>query len=98
MNVTLLKKDGKKEVINRVEVAAMANAIKAGMIEKTVRHTREVYHLMNPHRQPDGQVSVQWVGGIKLPRICFAADYIKRKGELQMMAYNGLVVLEINGL
>ena len=98
MNVTLLKKDGKKEVINRVEVAAMANAIKAGMIEKTVRHTREVYHLMNPHRLPDGQVSVQWEGGVKLPRICFAADYIKRKGEWQMMAYNGLAVLEINGL
>ena len=98
MNVTLLKKDGKKEVINRVEVAAMANAIKTGMIEKTVRHTREVYHLVNPHRQPDGQVSVQWEGGIKLPRICFAADYVKRKGEWQMMAYNGLVVLEVNDL
>ena len=98
MNVTLLKKDGKKEVINRVEVAAMANAIKAGMIEKTVRHTREVYHLMNPHRLPDGQVSVQWEGGVRLPRICFAADYIKRKGEWQMMAYNGLAVLEVNDL
>jgi len=98
MNVTLLKKDGKKEVINRVEVATMANAIKGGMIENTVRHTREVYHLMNPHRLPDGQVSVQWEGGLKLPRICFAADYIRRKGDLQMMAYNGLVVLEINEL
>jgi len=76
----------------------MANAIKAGMIEKTVRHTREVYHLMNPHRLPDGQVSVQWEGGVKLPRICFAADYIKRKGEWQMMAYNGLAVLEVNDL
>ena len=32
MNVTLLKKDGKKEVINRVELAAMANAIKTGLI------------------------------------------------------------------
>ena len=31
MNVTLLKKDGKKEVINRVELAAMANAIKTGL-------------------------------------------------------------------
>ena len=98
MNVTLLKKDGKKEVINRVEVAAMANAIKAGMTEKTVRHTREVYHLMNPRRLPDGQVSVQWEGGVKLPRICFAADYIKRKGQWKMMAYNGLVVLEVNDL
>ena len=98
MNVTLLKKSGKKEVINRVEVAAMANAIKVGMIENLVRHTREVYHLMNPHRLPDGQVSTQWEGGIKLPRICFAADYMKRKDQWQMMAYNGLVVLEINDL
>ena len=41
MNVTLLKKDGKKEVINRVEVAVMAKAIKNGMVENTVRYTRE---------------------------------------------------------
>ena len=98
MNVTLLKKDGKKEVINRVELAAMANAIKTGLIEKAVRHTRELYHLMNPHRLPDGQVSTDWEGGVKLPRICFAADYVKRKGGWKMMAYNGLVVLEVNDL
>ena len=98
MNVTLLKKDGKKEVLNRVEVAAMANAIKTGLIEQIVRHTREVYHLMNPHRLADGQISTQWEGGVKLPRICFAADYMKRKGQWQMIAYNGLVVLEINDL
>ena len=98
MNVTLLKKDGKREVINRVELAAMANAIKNGMIENTVRRTREVYHLMNPHRLEDGQISTQWEGGIKLPRICFAADYLNRKGQWQMMAYNGLVVLEVNDL
>jgi hypothetical protein len=29
-----LREDGKKEVINRVELAAMANAIKTGLIEK----------------------------------------------------------------
>ena len=98
MNVTLLKKDGKNEVINRVEIAAMANAIKTGLVEHAVKYTREVYHLMNPHRLDDGQISTQWEGGVKLPRICFAADYMKRKGQWQMLAYNGLVVLEINDL
>ena len=97
-SIFLLKKDGKKEVFNRVELAAMANAIKTGLIEKAVRHTRELYHLMNPHRLPDGQVSTDWEGGVKLPRICFAADYVKRKGGWKMMAYNGLVVLEVNDL
>ena len=98
MKITLLKRDGKREVINRVEIAAMANAIKTGMIDKTVRHTRETYHLMNPHRLADGQVFTQWEGGVRLPRICFAADYQNRKGEWRMIGYNGLVVLEVNDL
>ena len=98
MKVTLLKKVGKNEVINRVEIEEIASAIKTGMMKNAVTHVREVYHLMNPHRQADGQISTQWVGGIKLPRICFAADYINRNGQWKMMAYNGLVVLEVNDL
>ena len=98
MNITLYKKEGKKEVINRVELVDMANAIKTGVIQKSVKYTREIYHLMNPHRLADGQISTQWEGGVKLPRICFAADYVNRKGEQKMMGYNGLVVLEINDL
>ena len=47
MKVTLLKKDGKKEVVNRVELADMATAIKNGQFERIVKHTREIYHLMN---------------------------------------------------
>ena len=62
-----------------------------------VRKTREVYHLMNPHRLPDGQVAVQWEGGIKLPRICFVADYQNRKGDWRMLSYNGLVVAGSTG-
>ena len=98
MKVTLLKKDGRKEVINRVELADLAAAIKDGRMMQAVRKMREVYHLMNPHRLADGQVSTQWEGGIRLPRICFAADYQNRKGEWRMIGYNGLVVLEVNDL
>ena len=98
MKITLLKKEGRKEIINRVELVEMASAIKTGMIKNTVRQTREVYHLMNPHRLGDGQISTQLEGGIKLPRICFVADYQNRKGDWRMLAYNGLVVLEVNDL
>ena len=98
MKVTVLKRDGKNEVINRVEVGAVATAIKGSMIEKAVKRTREVYHLMSVHRQPDGQITTNWVGGIRLPRICFAADYRMLKGAWKMMQYNGLVVLEVNDL
>ena len=98
MKVTLLKKDGHKEVINRVELVDLAAAIKNGSMMQAVKKTREVYHLMNPHRLADGQVSTQWEGGIRLPRICFAADYQNRKGEWRLIDYNGLVVLEVNDL
>ena len=98
MKVTFLKKDGKKEVINRVEVDAIATAIKEGSMENAVRRLREVYHLMSIHRKADGQIVTNWVGGVRLPRICFAADYRMLKGEWRMMAYSGLVVLEVNDL
>ena len=98
MKVTLLKKDGRKEVINRVELVDLVAAIKDGRMMQAVKKTREVYHLMNPHRLADGQVSTQWEGGIRLPRICFAADYQNRKGEWRLIDYNGLVVLEVNDL
>ena len=98
MKVTLVKRNGKKEIINRVEFSEMAAAIKEGQIERGVRKVREVYHLMNLHRQPNGQITTNWEGGIRLPRICFAADYRKRKDEWQMLGYNGLVVLEVNNL
>ena len=98
MNITLLKKTGSKEVINRIELSELAAAIKNGVFKNAVTRTREVYHLMNPHRQEDGQIDTQWEGGIKLPRICFTADYINRKGAWAMIAYNGLVVLEVNDL
>ena len=98
MKVTLLKRDGKKEVINRVELPALADAMRNGGVEKAVKNTREIDHLMNPHRQPDGQVETQWQGGVRLPRICFAADYRMQKGQWQMLAYNGLTVLEVNNL
>ena len=98
MKVTVLKKTGKKEVINRFELNDLAAAIQGGQMMRTVKYTREIYHLMNPHRLADGQISTQWEGGIKLPRICFAADYQTQKGEWRMIDYNGLVVLEVNDL
>ena len=81
-----------------MELADLAGAIRNGMMDDAVRRTRELYHLISPHRLPDGQISVILKGGIVLPRICFAADYVMRKGQMQMMKYSGLVVLEVNDL
>ena len=98
MNITLLKKSGTKEVINRLTLDGLVAAIKEGEVQTAVKKFREVYHLMKVERQDDGQVTTNWEGGIRMPRICFAADYQKRKEQWLMKHYNGLVVLEVNNL
>ena len=98
MNITLLKKSRNKEVINRLKLSDIATFIKEGAEAKEVKRIREVYHLMKPRRLEDGRVTVEGMPEIQLPRICFAAEYVNRNKERQMVAYNGLVVLELNGL
>ena len=98
MKITLLKISKNKEVINRLEVSEVAKFIKGGATAKEVRRIREVYHLMRPRRQEDGQVITGFKPEISLPRICFAAEYENRNKERRMVGYNGLVVLELNDL
>ena len=98
MNITLLKKSGTKEVINHLTLDGLVAAIKEGEVQTAVKKFREVYHLMKVERLDDGQVTTNWEGGIRMPRICFAADYQKRKEQWLMKHYNGLVVLEVNNL
>jgi len=47
MNITLLKKTGSKEVINRIELSELAAAIKNGVFKNAVTRTREEYHLID---------------------------------------------------
>ena len=98
MKVTILKINRNKEVINREELQDVAMFIQKGLTANEVKRIREVYHLMKPERQPDGQVVTRFQPDIRLPRICFAAEYENRNKERRMLRYNGLVVLELNGL
>ena len=98
MNITLLKKSGTKEVINHLTLDGLVAAIKEGEVQTAVKKFREVYHLMKVDRLDDGQVTTNWEGGVRMPRICFAANYQKRKEQWLMKHYNGLVVLEVNNL
>ena len=88
----------KTETASRMELQQVAQIIKEGPQVEMVRHIRDVYHLMSPQRTDDGRVLTHFEGGIKLPRLCFAAEYENRDQKRRMLKYNGLVVLEINGL
>ena len=98
INVTLLKTNKNKEVINRLELPEVAMAIQNGVAKQEVLRIRELYHLMKPRRLEDGQMVTNFKPGIRLPRICFAAEFENRNKDRRMVSYNGLVVLELNGL
>jgi len=98
MKITILKISKGKEVIRREELAELARMIKEGATAKEVRRIREVYHLMRTARLEDGQVQTNFRQGIRLPRVCFGAEFENRNKERRMLKYNGLVVLELNGL
>jgi len=98
MKITLLKISKGKEVIRREELAEMARMIKEGAAASEVRRIREVYHLMKTVRLEDGQVRTNFRPDIRLPRICVSAEFMNRNKECRLLKYNGLVVLELNGL
>ena len=98
MKVTVLKKSGSKEVINRMELHEIAAIIKESRIKTAVWNVRSVYHLMRPERLADGQIDAHFKPNITLPRVNFAVDYDNYRGERRMQAYNGLVVVEVNNL
>ena len=98
MKITLIKTRANKEVITRYSLEQIAYAIQTGWRKHNVTYLREVYHLMNKERQPDGQIQTNWEGGIKLERICFAQEFDKYKEQRRILGYNGLVVVEVNNL
>ena len=101
MKVTYLRRRGSKEFATGVEIADMAASIINGVAEKSVLAVRGVYHLVNAKRLDDGQIGTNWKdwnGGVALPRVCFAAEWRNYKGQREMVRYNGLVTIEVNGL
>ena len=98
MKITLLKPYRKTEVINRVELAEVVRMMAEGDVVDEVHRIREIYHLLSPRRMADGRVETNFAGGIRLPRICFSAEYENHQQQRRMLNYTGLVVVEVNNL
>ena len=98
MKITLLKSQRKTETINRVPLKEVVRMIADGDQQEKVRHIRENYHLMQPHRLDDGSVTTIFEPLMLPPRVCFSAEYEHRAGERHLLRYNGMVVVEVNNL
>jgi hypothetical protein len=99
MKVSLLKISRKKEVINRLELQALADMIRQSPIEKQVFNLRLNYQFLKPQRQPSGLIVVDnQQHTVSLPRILFAVECMNYKDMQKGLKYNGLVVVEVNNL
>ena len=98
MKITIIRDKGEREIVNREELIGLAGLIQKGWREKSVRHLRELYHLITVERLEDGRVKTNLKGGIQLERICFASEFDNYRGKRRQLGYNGLVVIEKNGL
>ena len=99
MKVTLLKLTRKKEVVKRLEPQALADMIRNNPEERKVFNLRLHYQFMKPIRMDDGQVTIDSDKHlVNLSRICFAAEFDFYREKTRVHHYNGLVVIEVNGL
>ena len=99
MKISLLKISRKKEVIKRLELSELAEIIRENPEKKQVFNLRLNYQFYKPQRMPDGQITLDdQQHTVNLPRILFAAECINYKEIQKGLKYNGLVVVEVNGL
>ena len=86
-------------VINRLELRNLAEMIRKSPEEQKVFNLRLNYQFYQPQRLDDGQIVLNSQNHmVDLPRILFAAECVNYKEMQKGLRYNGLVVVEVNGL
>lgn len=96
---TIFKTHGRNTTATRMTVEEIVEAIRNKKYLEEVAEFREMGALANVKKRENGTLDIEDAAWEKvLPRICFACDYQKRGGEMQQVAYNGLILLEVNNL
>ena len=98
MKVSLLKYSRKKEVIKRLELRDLAGMIRENPEKDSVFNLRLNYQYYKHQRMADGQIVLDDQRTVNLPRILFATECVNYKERPKGLRYNGLVVIEVNGL
>ena len=82
-----------------MELDELAELIRKNPEENKVFNLRLNYQFLKPQRMNDGQIIVDdSQHTVNLPRVLFAAECVNYKEKQKGLRYNGLVVIEANGL
>lgn len=90
MNVTLTRSNSNGGSCRIVELSTLLEKMKVETREELISNLRyylqfKSHYAINEHIQ-------------KIPKVCFDTSYKKVEGEPQMVAYNGLILVDIGGL
>ena len=95
---TIYKTRGNTTTVTRMTVEEIVEAIRDKKYMKEVAEFRSMVALERWKRREDGSLNIDAKWEKDLPRLCVAADYVKRSGAVQRLEYNGLVLLEVSNL
>ena len=85
--------------IKRLELREIAEMIRENPEKDKVYNLRLKYQFYKPERMPDGQITLDdQQHTVNLPRLLFAVECMNYKEMQKGLKYNGLVVVEVNGL
>ncbi len=94
-----MKISRKKEVIKRFELKEIAEMIRENPEKDKVFNLRLNYQFYKPQRMTDGQITLDdQKHTVNLPRLLFAVECMNYKEMQKGLKYNGLAVVEVNGL
>ena len=95
---TIFKHTHNQLTATRIALPNVVQAIRDGSYAKPLQEFRSFCATASRDRSADGSYHIDAPWEQAVPRICFAADYLKRQGAMHLVAYNGLVMLEVSDL
>ena len=90
MRITQVRDDGKVNTMRTLKIERLVEQMKKETKAQPVSNMREVLPYMLPGDKND---SIE-----KVPKILPAAVFVRENGVMAMSEYNGIVMLQVNGL
>ena len=98
IKVTITKLYRNKETLKLYDLSTIVSNIQMESFGRTCEEVRREYSLAEMRHRLGDTDGVEFEVAKRLPRICFSAAMLNKNKQRVMVAYNGLVLLEVNNL
>ena len=98
IKVTIIKLHRNQETLKLYDLSTIVSNIQIESFKRTCSEIRKEYPLTEVRQRLGDMDEIEPEVSKRLPRICFSAALLNKNKQRVMMAYNGLVLLEVNNL